>query len=107
MRCGAASGTSGWTYDANEKLIRVDLGQSDQQDRPEYSTFVQDNEGHIIYKLHDDGKSSYIERYDLKRDGTKFPVLRNSSRLSGDSPLRSSHPARRRACTRSTRTWRT
>jgi YD repeat-containing protein len=58
---GDANGNSVSTYDANKIQIRVDLGQGDGQTRPEFKTFVADNEGHIIYETHDDGKSAQNE----------------------------------------------
>ena len=58
---GDASGNSTITYDADKVEVRVDLGQSDSQTRPEFKTFIADNEGHIIYEFHDDGKSSQNE----------------------------------------------
>jgi len=58
---GDAKGSSVETYDADKVEIRVDLGQGDGQTRPEYKTFIADNEGHIIYTFHDDGKSAQNE----------------------------------------------
>ena len=62
---GDANGNSTSTYDANKIRIRVDLGQGDNQTRPEFKTFLADNEGHIIFELHDDGKSSSNETDDF------------------------------------------
>ena len=59
---GDASGNSTTTYDADKVTERVDLGQGDGQTRPEYKTFVADNQGQIVYELHDDGKSSSPEK---------------------------------------------
>jgi hypothetical protein len=58
---GDANGNSVETYDANKMEIRVDLGQGSNQVRPEFKTFSVDNQGHIIYELHDDGKSAQNE----------------------------------------------
>ena len=58
---GDANGNSVDTYDVNKMQVRVDLGQGDGQNRPEYKTFIVDNHGHIIYEFHDDGKSSANE----------------------------------------------
>src|SRR5581483_10517655 len=58
---GEAKGNSTSTYDANKVRMRVGLGQGDDQKRPEYKTFITDNEGHILYQFHDDGKSSQNE----------------------------------------------
>jgi YD repeat-containing protein len=55
---GDANGNSISTYDVNKVRSRVDLGQGDGQNRPEFKSFVADNEGHILFELHDDGKSS-------------------------------------------------
>jgi hypothetical protein len=40
----------------------VNLGQGDGQNRPEIKTFVSDNEGHIVFQSHDDGKSGTPEQ---------------------------------------------
>jgi len=40
----------------------VNLGQGDGQNRPEIKTFVSDNEGHIVFQFHDDGKSGTPEQ---------------------------------------------
>ena len=58
---GDANGNSVITYDADKIEIRVDLGQGDNQTRPEFKTFIADNEGHITYEFHDDGKSAQNE----------------------------------------------
>ena len=58
---GDAKGNSVSTYDVNKIQTRLDLGQADDQTRPEFKTFVADNEGHILYELHDDGKSDANE----------------------------------------------
>lgn len=58
---GDASGNSSTTYDADKVTKRVDLGQGDGQTRPEYKTFIADNEGQIVYEFHDDGKSASME----------------------------------------------
>jgi LysM repeat protein len=55
---GNASGNSTSSYDANKVRSRLDLGQGDAQTRPEFKTFVSDNEGHIIFEFHDDGESA-------------------------------------------------
>src|SRR5204863_3911102 len=49
------------TYDANKIKTSVNLGQGDGQDRAETKTFVSDNEGHILFQSHDDGKSATRE----------------------------------------------
>ena len=61
---GDANGNSVSTYDANKIRSRIDLGQGDGQTRPEYKTFVSDNEGHILYAFHDDGKSAAPETHE-------------------------------------------
>jgi YD repeat-containing protein len=61
---GDAKGNSASAYDANKIRVRVDLGQGDGQDRPEFKTFIADNEGHILYEFRDDGKSSIRETHE-------------------------------------------
>ncbi len=58
---GDAFGNSTSTYDANKIRIGVNLGQGDGQSRPETKNFVSDNEGHILFQFHDDGKSGTPE----------------------------------------------
>ena len=58
---GDAHGGSVSTYDANKIRSSVNLGQGDGQDRPEIKTFVADNEGHLLFQFHDDGKSGTNE----------------------------------------------
>src|SRR5262249_31549261 len=58
---GDAFGNSTSTYDANKIRSSVNLGQGDGQDRAEVKTFVADDEGHLVFQFHDDGKSSTRE----------------------------------------------
>jgi YD repeat-containing protein len=58
---GDAFGNSTSTYDANKIRSSVNLGQGDGQDRPEVKSFVADNEGHLLFQFHDDGKSGTNE----------------------------------------------
>jgi len=53
-----AAGTSRFTYDVNDRQVRVDKGQGDGMDRPEYLTFVYDNDGKILFRFHDEGTGS-------------------------------------------------
>jgi len=50
-----AAGTTTYTYDANDRQIRVDKGKGDGMDRAEFLTFVYNNEGQIIFRFHDEG----------------------------------------------------
>lgn len=54
---GAAEGSSSSTYDANDKLIRLDLGQDDDQESSEFKRFIYNNDGQILRRFHDDGES--------------------------------------------------
>ncbi len=56
-----ASGSSFSTYDVNQHLIRLDLGQGDNQDSPEFRTFTYNNDGQILSRFHDDGKNATAE----------------------------------------------
>src|SRR5713226_1907485 len=58
---GDAHGGSVSSYDADKIRLSVNLGQGDGQDRPEIKTFVADNEGHLLFQFHDDGKSGTPE----------------------------------------------
>ena len=58
---GDANGSSFSTYDVNKIQIGLNLGQGDNQSRPEVKSFIADNEGHILFQYHDDGSSSNIE----------------------------------------------
>jgi YD repeat-containing protein len=51
------SGNSTSVYDANDKLIRLNLGQSGAQERAEFKTFVYNNDGQILFRFHDDGEN--------------------------------------------------
>src|SRR5439155_45730 len=57
---GDAFGNSTSTYDTNRVRSSVNLGQGDGQNRAEVKTFVADNEGHIVFQFHDDGKTLTI-----------------------------------------------
>jgi len=59
---GDAFGNSTSTYDTNKVRASVNLGQGDGQNRPEIKTFAADNEGHIVFQFHDDGKSGTPEQ---------------------------------------------
>ena len=57
---GGTSGTSGSsasTYDANDNLIRLDLGQNDNQDTAEFKRFIYNSDGQILRRFHDDGEN--------------------------------------------------
>src|SRR5712692_5977375 len=58
---GDAFGNSTSTYDADKSRSSVNLGQGDSQSRPEVKSFVADNEGHLLFQFHDDGKSGTNE----------------------------------------------
>jgi hypothetical protein len=58
---GDAFGNSTSSYDANKIRSSVNLGQGDGQSRPEVKSFVADNEGHLLFQFHDDGKSGTPE----------------------------------------------
>jgi nucleoid-associated protein YgaU len=60
-----AAGTTTFTYDANDRQIRVDKGKGDGMDRAEFLTFVYNNDGQIIFRFHDEGKDS-------NRHGTEY-----------------------------------
>lgn len=55
---GSAKGNATVTYDVDNNLVKVDQGQGDGQTRIEVSTFVYDNNGHILAKYHDDGTAA-------------------------------------------------
>ncbi|WP_237057157.1 DUF6531 domain-containing protein [Microbulbifer sediminum] len=63
---GDANGTSRFTYDANDKLTRLDKGEGDGQDRKEYLTFVYNNDGQILYRYHDEGVEDDISRTEFQ-----------------------------------------
>ncbi len=50
------SGSSSSTYDANDRLIRLDLGQNDNQESAEYKRFIHNSDGQILRRFHDDGE---------------------------------------------------
>jgi YD repeat-containing protein len=52
-----ASGSSFSTYDENQRLVRLDLGQGDNRDSLEFRTFAYNNDGQILTRFHDDGKN--------------------------------------------------
>ena len=52
-----AAGSSQSTYDVNQHLIRLDLGQGDGQDSPEFRTFAYNSDGQILTRFHDDGRA--------------------------------------------------
>lgn len=52
---GKASGTSRFTYDANDKLVTLDKGKGDGQDNNEILRFVYNNDGQILYRFHNQG----------------------------------------------------
>ncbi len=83
---GDANGNSVSTYDADKVRSRVDLGQGDGQTRPEFKTFVSDNEGHILYAFHDDGKSANPETHQyLYANGN--PVGENAVGVDGKKSI--------------------
>lgn len=55
-----ARGTTSFTYDANDKQIRVEKGKGDGMDRNEVLTFVYNNDGQILYRFHDEGSDSNV-----------------------------------------------
>ncbi|MBB5020475.1 YD repeat-containing protein, partial [Chitinivorax tropicus] len=56
------NGSTAFYYNANRQLIRQVQGQGDGMERGEQSTFVYDNDGHILHKWHDSGrKDSTVE----------------------------------------------
>jgi YD repeat-containing protein len=57
-----ASGTTKFTYDANDKKIRIEKGKGDGMDRAEVQTFVYSNDGQILYAFHDEGSDDKISR---------------------------------------------
>jgi YD repeat-containing protein len=83
---GDANGNSVSTYDADKVRSRVDLGQGDGLTRPEYKTFVSDNEGHILYAFHDDGKSAAPETHEYLYANTN-PVGENAVGVDGKKSI--------------------
>ncbi|MFI2813269.1 LysM peptidoglycan-binding domain-containing protein, partial [Microbulbifer sp. JSM ZJ756] len=63
---GDAKGTSTYTYDANDKLTRLDKGKGDNQDSKEYLTFVYNNDGQILYRYHDEGTDNDISETEFQ-----------------------------------------
>ncbi len=55
-----AGGSTTFTYDANDKQIRVDKGKGDGMDRREVLTFVYSNDGQILYRFHDEGSDDKV-----------------------------------------------
>ena len=61
-----ASGNSTSTYDVNDRLVQLDKGKADGGEGNDILTFRHDNDGHVVWRRHDDGE-----------DDTKFiPVTR-------------------------------
>ena len=54
---GSATGSSTSTFDANDHLVRLDLGQGDNQDSAEFKLFIYNNDGQILRRQHDDGEN--------------------------------------------------
>ncbi|WP_426165686.1 LysM peptidoglycan-binding domain-containing protein [Pseudoduganella sp. R-34] len=61
---GDASGNATFTYNANDKLVMMNQGRGDGQDRDEISRYVYDNDDHIVAKWHDNGKDGARDRID-------------------------------------------
>ena len=53
-----AAGSSQSSYDVNQRLTRLDLGQGDGQDSPEFRTFAYNSDGQILTRFQDDGRSA-------------------------------------------------
>ncbi len=49
------TGNSKATFDANDRLAKLDLGKGDDQDSAEFKLFIRNNDGQILRRLHDDG----------------------------------------------------
>lgn len=83
---GDSAGNSSFTYDANERQARVDLGQGDSQSRAEYTTFLYNNDGKIVYKYHDDGdhdnreqiEYAYVDGHPVGETGTDVSGNKNT-----------------------------
>jgi YD repeat-containing protein len=82
---GDASGNASLTYDANNKLVTLNQGKGDGQDRAEISYFNYDTAGHIVAKYHDSGKGNARERIDyVYAEGN--PVAETGTRLTNGNP---------------------
>ena len=55
-----ASGSSQSFYDVNQKLTELNLGQGDGQDRPEVRQFTYNNDGQILSRFADDGRTQQV-----------------------------------------------
>ena len=76
---GDASGTSTLSYDANDNLVFVNLGQGDKQDSEETRSFVYNNENQILYRNHLTGETADSAGDDEPRlDNTKEYFYANS-----------------------------
>jgi len=80
---GDAKGTTVSTYDVNKVQTGLNLGQGDGQDRPETKSFIADNDGHIIYEIHDDGKKGDPIEHDQFLYANDNPVGQNVQGTDG------------------------
>lgn len=92
---GKANGTSTTQYDANKIRKGVDRGRGDGMDRNDTAFFVADNEGHILYEYHDDGKAAsgetreyfYANGNPVAQSGVEFDGSRTLLMDQGDYGL--------------------
>jgi YD repeat-containing protein len=80
---GDAKGTTVSTYDVNKVQTGLNLGQGDNQDHAETKSFIADNDGHIIYETHDDGKNSDPIEHDQFLYANDNPVGQNVQGTDG------------------------
>ena len=61
----------------------MNLGQGDNQDHAETKSFIADNDGHIIYETHDDGKKGDALEHDQFLYANDNPVGQNVQGTDG------------------------